>query len=119
MSRTGTVRKAAPPRLPLNEPELRPSFRRERRWLKRGDYYEPFIRSVLRSYGVPTDLYYLGMIESAFLPTARSRAGAVGFWQFMPSTGRGVGLRIDSLVDERMDPVRTTRAAAPVRRSEW
>jgi membrane-bound lytic murein transglycosylase D len=82
------------------------------RWLKRGDYYEPFIRSVMRAYGVPTDLYYLGMIESAFLPTARSSAGAVGFWQFMPSTGRDVGLRIDSLVDERMDPVRATRAAA-------
>jgi membrane-bound lytic murein transglycosylase D len=82
------------------------------RWLQRGDYYEPFIRSVMRAYGVPTDLYYLGMIESAFLPTARSSAGAVGFWQFMPSTGRGMGLRIDSLVDERMDPVRATRAAA-------
>lgn len=82
------------------------------RWLQRGDFYEPFVRDVLRSYRVPTDLFYLGMIESAFLPTARSGAGAVGFWQFMPSTGRSMSLRVDSLVDERMDPVRSTRAAA-------
>jgi membrane-bound lytic murein transglycosylase D len=82
------------------------------KWLRRGDYYESFVRGVLRSYGVPTDLYYLGMIESAFLPTARSHAGAVGFWQFMPSTGRAMSLRIDSVVDERMDPIRSTRAAA-------
>jgi membrane-bound lytic murein transglycosylase D len=82
------------------------------KWLRRGDFYESFVRGVMRSYSVPTDLYYLGMIESAFLPTARSHAGAVGFWQFMPSTGRAMSLRVDSLVDERMDPIRSTRAAA-------
>lgn len=81
-------------------------------WLARGDPYESWVRSVLKSHGLPTDLYYLAMIESAFVPTVRSRAGAVGFWQFMPGTARDVGLRIDSLVDERMDPVRSTRAAA-------
>lgn len=82
------------------------------RWLQRGDYYETFVRGVLRAHGVPTDLYYLSMIESAYLPTARSRAGAVGLWQFMPSTARAMNLRVDTLVDERMDPVRSTRAAA-------
>jgi membrane-bound lytic murein transglycosylase D len=82
------------------------------RWMERGDYYEAFVKAVLRAHGLPGDLHYLGMIESAFLPTARSRAGAVGLWQFMPGTARGLGLRIDSTVDERMDPVRSTRAAA-------
>lgn len=82
------------------------------RWMQRGDFYEAFVRGVMRANGVPTDLFYLGMIESAFLPTARSSAGAVGFWQFMPSTARAMKLRVDSLVDERMDPVRSTRAAA-------
>jgi membrane-bound lytic murein transglycosylase D len=52
------------------------------------------------------------MVESGYRPTVRSHAGAVGMWQFMPATGRGMGLRIDSLVDERMDPVRATHAAA-------
>jgi membrane-bound lytic murein transglycosylase D len=52
------------------------------------------------------------MIESGFVATAKSHAGAAGFWQFMPATARGLGLRVDSLVDERMDPVRSTRAAA-------
>ena len=82
------------------------------RWLARGDQYQSFIQGVFRSAGVPTDLYHLAMIESAFVPTAKSRVGAVGFWQFMPATGREVGLRIDDVVDERMDPVRSTRAAA-------
>jgi membrane-bound lytic murein transglycosylase D len=82
------------------------------RWLERGDVYEPFVKGVLAAHGLPTDLFHLAMIESAFIPTARSRAGAVGMWQFMPATGRMEGLRVDSLVDERMDPVRSTYAAA-------
>lgn len=82
------------------------------RWLERGDAYEGFVKRVLAERGVPSDLYHLAMIESGFLPTARSRAGAVGLWQFMPATARGMGLRVDSLVDERMDPVRSTDAAA-------
>ena len=82
------------------------------RWLSRGDYYQGFVEGVFRSSGIPTDLVHLGMIESGFLPTARSRVGAMGFWQFMPATARDLGLRIDSDVDERMDPVRSTRAAA-------
>jgi membrane-bound lytic murein transglycosylase D len=82
------------------------------RWMSRGDPYQSFVRSVMRDQGLPGDLYYLGMIESAFLPTARSRAGAVGLWQFMSGTARDLGLRVDSVIDERMDPVRSTRAAA-------
>lgn len=83
-----------------------------RRWIERGDFYEPFIKEVLRAHGVPTDLYHLAMIESGFVPTAKSRVGAMGLWQFMPATGRQMGLRVDAEVDERMDPVRSTRAAA-------
>jgi membrane-bound lytic murein transglycosylase D len=82
------------------------------RWLERGDPYEAYIKAILAEERVPTDLYHMAMIESGFVPTARSHAGAVGFWQFMPATGRSMGLRVDSLVDERMDPVRSTRAAA-------
>lgn len=82
------------------------------RWIERGDFYESFIKEELQRQGVPTDLYHLAMIESGFVPTARSRVGAVGLWQFMPATGRAMGLRIDGDVDERMDPVRSTRAAA-------
>jgi membrane-bound lytic murein transglycosylase D len=82
------------------------------RWLERADHYEEHVVRVLEEEGVPTDLHHLAMIESGYLPTARSRAGAVGLWQFMPATGRQMGLRIDDLVDERMDPVRSTRAAA-------
>jgi membrane-bound lytic murein transglycosylase D len=82
------------------------------RWLERGDFYEPFIKTILANEGLPTDLYHLAMIESGFIPNARSRAGAVGLWQFMPATGRAEGLRVDDVVDERIDPVRSTYAAA-------
>ena len=83
-----------------------------RRWLERTDRYASFVRAVLREHGLPEDLVYLATIESGYDPLARSRSGAVGWWQFMPGTGRAEGLRIDSLVDERRDPVRSTRAAA-------
>ncbi len=82
------------------------------RWIERGDLYQGFIKQELQTAGVPTDLYHLALIESGALPTVRSRAGAVGFWQFMPATARQSGLRVDDAVDERMDPVRSTRAAA-------
>ncbi len=81
-------------------------------WLRRGDVYRSFVQEIFRQEGIPTDLYHLAMIESGYTPTARSPVGAVGMWQFMPATSRDVGLRIDSSVDERMDPVRSTRAAA-------
>jgi len=82
------------------------------RWLQRADRYEEWVRGVFASHGVPRDLHHLAMVESGYQPTVRSRAGAVGMWQFMPATGRGMGLRIDDVVDERMDPVRSTHAAA-------
>lgn len=81
-------------------------------WLQRWAFYREFVEQVFRAHGLPTDLQHLGMVESGYVPTARSHAGAVGLWQFMPATGREMGLRIDSLVDERMDPVRSTVAAA-------
>lgn len=82
------------------------------RWLEGWDLYGRYVERVFAAHGIPTDLQHLAMVESGYNPTARSRAGAVGMWQFMPTTGRGMGLRVDSLVDERMDPVRSTRAAA-------
>jgi membrane-bound lytic murein transglycosylase D len=82
------------------------------RWLQRAEPYQEFVKQTFAEYGLPTDLHHLAMVESGYLPRARSHAGAVGMWQFMPATGRGMGLRIDSLVDERMDPVRSTHAAA-------
>lgn len=82
------------------------------RWLERAEPYQEFVKGVFAGYGLPTDMHHLAMVESGFIPTARSHAGAVGLWQFMPATGRGMGLRIDDLVDERMDPVRSTHAAA-------
>jgi membrane-bound lytic murein transglycosylase D len=82
------------------------------RWLEGWDFYGRYVERVFAAHGIPTDLQHLAMVESGYNPTARSRAGAVGMWQFMPATGRGMGLRVDSVVDERMDPVRSTLAAA-------
>jgi len=79
--------------------------------LARAATYLPMIRSRLDEAGLPEDLAYLPLIESAFSPTARSRARALGMWQFISSTGRLYGLRISSLVDERCDPERSTAAA--------
>jgi membrane-bound lytic murein transglycosylase D len=80
-------------------------------YLKRSGRYEGMIRSKLRERGMPEDLLYLSMIESGFNPNARSKAQAVGLWQFIADTGRRYGLRIDSYVDERRDPEKSTDAA--------
>ena len=79
--------------------------------LERGTRYESMIRAKFRAGGLPEDMYYLALVESGYNPNAYSRAAAVGMWQFMTSTGRGMGLRIDWWVDERRDPVRSTGAA--------
>jgi len=79
--------------------------------LTRGTRYEPMIRAKLRAGGLPEDLFYLALVESGFDEHAYSRAAAVGMWQFMTTTGRAAGLRIDWWVDERRDPVRATDAA--------
>lgn len=80
--------------------------------LQRGKQYEPMIRETFRTAGIPEDMYYLALVESGYDPQAYSRAAAVGMWQFMSSTARGVGLRVDWWVDERRDPVKSTGAAA-------
>lgn len=79
--------------------------------LSRGTRYEPMIRAKMRANGMPEDLTYLALIESGYDPHAYSRAAAVGMWQFMSSTARGVGLRVDWWMDERRDPARATDAA--------
>jgi membrane-bound lytic murein transglycosylase D len=79
--------------------------------LRAGTRYEPLIRAKLRAAGMPEDLYYLAFVESGFDPHAYSRAAAVGMWQFMTTTARAVGLRVDWWVDERRDVVRATDGA--------
>lgn len=82
------------------------------RFLGRGAMYKSLIQEILVENGVPAELYYLAMIESGFARRARSHAQAVGIWQFIAPTGRRYGLRIDGEVDERLDVLRATRAAA-------
>lgn len=74
-------------------------------------YYFPIIEDELLREGLPIELRMLPVIESALAPTAISRAGAGGLWQFMPSTGKYYGLEVNSLVDERFAPIPSTRAA--------
>ncbi len=82
------------------------------RSLERGSAYFPMIRQVFAEEGVPQDLAYLGFVESGYINQAKSYARAVGMWQFMPSTGRLFGLKINRWMDERRDPVKATHAAA-------
>jgi membrane-bound lytic murein transglycosylase D len=81
-------------------------------FLARGARYEPMIRRRFEAEGLPGDLGYLALIESGYSSEAVSRSYAAGMWQFMRGTGRGYGLRVDSWVDERRDPVKATDAAA-------
>ena len=77
------------------------------------DYYFPMIEDVFDSYGLPAELKYMAVIESALNPgVVNGRSGATGMWQFMYSTGRMYGLTINSIIDERKDPVKATHAAA-------
>ena len=76
------------------------------------NFYMPTFEEALESYGLPLELKYLPVIESALNPNAVSRVGATGLWQFMLSTGKQYGLEVNSLVDERRDPVRASYAAA-------
>lgn len=80
--------------------------------LARGGKYLPMISAVLREEGLPDELAYLALIESGFAVGATSIHGAAGLWQFVPMTARKYGLRIDGWIDERRDPVKSTRAAA-------
>lgn len=81
-------------------------------FLAKSNYYFPIIEKYLDQYQIPLELKYLPIIESAFNPTIVSRAGATGLWQFMIGTGRMYDLEINSLVDERRDPVKSSEAAA-------
>jgi membrane-bound lytic murein transglycosylase D len=76
------------------------------------EYYFPIFEQIFDKEGVPQELKYLALIESALNPRATSKAGAVGLWQFMYSTGKIYGLKINSFVDERRDPIKATVAAA-------
>ncbi|MFY9551926.1 MAG: LysM peptidoglycan-binding domain-containing protein, partial [Thermoanaerobaculia bacterium] len=80
--------------------------------LSRSGRYVPMIHRVFAEEGLPQDLAMIALIESAFLPHARSPRSAHGIWQFMPRTGRQYGLKSNGIVDERSDPVKATRAAA-------
>ena len=80
-------------------------------WLKRSRRYMPHIEEVLRSQGMPDDLKYVAIAESALRPHARSRKGAVGFWQFMSYTGRQYDLVINRRIDQRRNIFASTRAA--------
>ncbi len=83
-----------------------------RGWARRAGRYGAMIQQTLREEGLPEDLRCVAMAESGFDPTVRSRRGAVGMWQFVAVTGREYGLHADRWIDERMDPVASTRAAA-------
>ncbi|MDE5760653.1 MAG: transglycosylase SLT domain-containing protein [Bacteroides sp.] len=76
------------------------------------NFYMPIFEEALDAYGLPFELKYLPIIESALNPSAVSRAGASGLWQFMLHTGKIYGLESNSLVDERRDPIKATWAAA-------
>lgn len=76
------------------------------------NFYIPIFEEALEAYGLPLELKYLPVIESALNPKATSHAGAAGLWQFMVATGKQYGLEINSLVDERRDPIKSSYAAA-------
>jgi membrane-bound lytic murein transglycosylase D len=85
---------------------------RFRMWIARSGRYLDMIQGILREQGLPEELAYTAMIESGFSPRAVSRVGAKGMWQFMEATGRRYGLVVSRWVDERLDPVKSTLAAA-------
>ena len=80
-------------------------------FVRKSGRYRKAIVDLLRHYGMPEDILWLALVESAFNPTIHSHAGAAGLWQFMPATGRIYGLTVNRRVDERLDPERATHAA--------
>jgi membrane-bound lytic murein transglycosylase D len=81
-------------------------------WLLRLSRYRPLVETIFTEFQLPSDLVYLSLVESGFNPYAYSRAKATGPWQFMKGTAKVYGLRVDSYVDERRDPIKSTVAAA-------
>lgn len=76
------------------------------------NFYMPIFEQALEVYGLPLELKYLPVIESALNPNAVSRVGATGLWQFMAATGKRYGLKLNSMIDERRDPLKASYAAA-------
>jgi len=108
--------------IPLEIPEVRQSLEKEVLlavhnspqvilWIKRSARYFPHIEKILRQENLSLDLKYVPVIESALRPHSNSEKGAVGYWQFLKSTGERYGLKIDGQVDERKNIFRSTRAA--------
>jgi hypothetical protein len=108
--------------VPIKRKEIRERFEKELLlslwdrpqvilWLKRSQRYLPYIEKTLKEKEVPDDLKYMAVAESALRPHAGSRKGAIGFWQFMASTGRRYGLVVNRHVDERRNIFASTRAA--------
>ena len=91
------------------DPQGAPFFARA---LSRGTRYVPAIQQTLAGRQIPAQLAYLALVESGFNPQARSTAGAVGLWQFLPGTARDYGLEVSRGIDERRDPWKSTQAAA-------
>jgi len=81
-------------------------------WLLRLSRYRPLVETIFAEFHLPSDLVYLSLVESGFNPYAYSRAKATGPWQFMKGTAKVYGLRVDTYVDERRDPIKSTIAAA-------
>jgi len=108
--------------VPLESPQVRERFEKEMLlalgdspqallWIKRASRYMPVIEENLKENGMPADLKYLAVAESALRPHAGSPKGAMGFWQLMPETARKYGLRVDEFVDERRNIHLCTPAA--------
>ncbi|MFC1834998.1 transglycosylase SLT domain-containing protein [Thermodesulfobacteriota bacterium] len=120
-SKRGKFTKGRYPQIPIKESNARVRrFIRQyayqsrptmRRYLGRGAELLPMAKAIAKEHGLPEDIAYLFMLESGANPSARSSANALGMWQFMPATARSYGLRVDSWVDERLDPERSTHAA--------
>jgi len=109
-------------KISLGDPEIRQSLEKELLiaannipqvilWMKRSAQYFPHIENILKQENMPLDLKYVPVVESALLSGSNSSKGAVGYWQFLESTGKRYGLRIDDAVDERRNVFKSTRAA--------
>ena len=81
------------------------------RMMGMAETYYPMFEQIFDKYDIPYELKHLAVVESALNPAAKSHAGAMGLWQFMNATGRSFGLEVNSLIDERMDPIKSTEAA--------
>jgi len=108
--------------VPLQDPEVRERMEKELLlslwdrdqavlWLKRSSRYLPVIETMLAEAGLPDDLKYIALAESALRPHVGSAKGAIGFWQFLPETGRRYGLTVNKQIDQRRNLITSTKAA--------